>query len=173
MTGTWAVLASGESISRELVARVRHLPCIAVNDAYTLAPWAFALVGGDAAWWRAHPEAFAFAGDRWCASPYPGTQTLRALPPHTNSGLHALDRAIRYGARQVLLLGVDLCGKHFFGDHVAPLKNADAVRFELFRKQFAAYPVPKGVDVVNCSPSSSLHCFPKCTLDEALEMVAA
>jgi len=73
----------------------------------------------------------------------------------------------------VLLLGVDLAGAHYHPDHPPPLKNPDAARFTLFRAQFAAYAAQLAhtVEVINCSPSSTLECFPRCTLDEALEPV--
>jgi hypothetical protein len=106
---------------------------------------------------------------------------LKWMPPstgvgtHSNSGLRALDLAIRhYGAKRVLLLGVDLVGKHYHDDHALPLKNPDAERFALFRAQFTSYAarVPHYVEVLNCSAISTLTCFPKCALSEALELAA-
>jgi hypothetical protein len=174
---TWCVLATGASMSPALMLHVKHLPCIAVNNAYRDAPWARALVGNDAAWWREYPDALAFAGEKWCGNKY--TRGTYWLPPtewtgtHSNSALCALDLAIRqYCASRVLLLGVDLIGRHYHADHPSPLKNPDAARFTLFRQQFAAYALqlPDDVEVLNCSPISTLECFPKCTLDQALEV---
>jgi len=171
------VLATGASMLRSHFARVRHLDCIAVNNASFDAPWARAVVANDAKWWLQHPEARAFPGDKWCGSK--AVDGLKWMPPstgvgtHSNSGLRALDLAIRhYGAKRVLLLGVDLVGKHYHDDHPLPLKNPDAERFALFRAQFTAYAlrVPAGVSVINCSPISTLECFPKCALDVALDV---
>jgi hypothetical protein len=174
---TWCVLATGASTSPALMLRVRELPCIAVNNAYLDAPWARALVANDATWWRNHPQARTFAGEKWC-----GDQTVKYvqwMPPkgvcgtHSNSGLRALDLAIRhYGATRVLLLGVDLCGTHYHGDHPLPMQNPDADRFALFRRQFETYArgLPDSITVLNCSPVSTLECFPKCSLDQALEV---
>lgn len=175
---TWCVLATGASLTPAAVARVRHLPCIAVNNAWELAPWAQALCANDAAWWRVHPEARAFAGDQWCGSKVDGIQWMkpaRHCSTHSNSGLRALDLAIHhYGATQVLLLGVDLAGPHYHPAHPAPLGNPNAVRFALFRNQFDNYAKHvRGVEVVNCSPISTLDTFPKCSLDEALEWTPA
>lgn len=164
-------------MSATVAERVRSLPCIAVNDAFRLAPWARALVAGDRAWWKHTPDALAFAGDKWCATDCPGTRKIApTLGSHINSGLHGLERAVRhYGATRVLLCGVDLCGKHFFGDHALPLKNPEAARFQLFRAQFETYArtIRGRVEVVNCSPISTLECFPKVALEEALECATA
>jgi hypothetical protein len=176
---TWCVLATGESASPALYARVRHLSCIAVNNAYLDAPWARALVANDAAWWRVHPEARAFPGEKWCGNRnVAGLKWMPSSPgvgTHSNSGLRALDLAIRhYGAKRVLLLGVDLAGAHYHADHPPPLKNPDAVRFALFRGQFADYArQARDIEVLNCSPISTLECFPKCTLEDALEVATA
>jgi len=177
---TWCVLATGASVSPALLQQVRHLDCIAVNNAYRDAPWARALVANDAAWWRVHPEARAFPGEQWCGSRR--VDGPRWMPPSTgvgsasNSGLRALDLAIsHYGAKRVLLLGVDLVGRHYHGDHPSPLKNPDAARFALFRSQFASYAarLAPDVEVLNCSAISTLACFPYCALDAALERAAA
>jgi hypothetical protein len=172
----WAVIASGESATPDVVARVRDLPCVAVNNAYLLVPWARALVANDAGWWRQYPEAKSFPGDRWCGSEIRDTQWMRkgerGLSTHTNSGLRGLDVAVSvYGAKLVLLIGVDMVGKHFHGDHPRPLSNPDAARFAFFRKQFNKYAkeaLPRDVKVLNCSPISTLECFPKVSIDEAL-----
>jgi hypothetical protein len=176
---TWCVIATGASVTPAAIARVRHLPCIAVNNAYVDAPWARALVANDAAWWGVHPEARAFPGEKWCGNRH--VAGLKWMAPaagcgtHSNSGLRALDLAIRhYGAKRVLLLGVDLVGAHYHPDHPAPLKNPDAVRFALFRGQFADYARQvRDIEVLTCSSISTLDCFPKCTLDAALEVATA
>jgi hypothetical protein len=172
---TWCVLATGASNPPAVMARVRHLPCIAVNNAWADAPWARALMANDAAWWRQHPEARTFAGEKFCGTRVAGIQWLpprRLCSTHSNSALRALDLAItHYRATRVLLLGVDLTGSHYHPDHPAPLGNPNEVRFALFRTQFDNYARAhlRGIEVLNCSPVSTLACFPKCTLDQALE----
>jgi len=172
---TWVVIATGASVSPALMQRVRHLPCLAVNNAWVDAPWSRALVANDAAWWRLHPQALQFAGDKWCSSKVAGVGWLpprRLCSSASNSGLRALDLAIHhYGATRVLLLGIDLTGPHYHPDHPAPLGNPTAARFALFHTQFANYAREhlRGVEVLNCSPVSTLSCFPKCSLTDALQ----
>lgn len=75
----------------------------------------------------------------------------------------------------MLLIGVDLGGKHCHPDHPEPLGNPNEDRFALFRRQFEKYAaahIPAGVEVLNCSPVSTLECFPKVSLDEALCVTA-
>jgi hypothetical protein len=166
---TFAVLATGPSLTAEQVDKVRGLRVVAVSDAYRLALWAEALVSADKAWWLHHrPE---FAGRRFSALRVPGmdTELLEGLPMGTNSGLRAVELAVQLGATRVLLLGFDLGGTHFFGEHPAPLKNTNLLpgRFEVFKAQFASYK-PRGVEIINCTPGSALTCYPKADLDACL-----
>ena len=177
MSNVGVVLATGASLLPDparVFAKVRHLPCAAVNDAYLLAPLAQALVANDVAWWRAHPEALAFPGEKWLGSGR--THGVQRMPPapaiftNTNSGLLALHYWVQRGADRIILLGVDMKGSHYFGAHKHGLGNADAKRFALFLGQFADYAkrLPHGVRVINCSLGSALEVFPKMALDEAL-----
>ena len=175
---TWhVVLATGESLlpdPQAIADRVRHLPTVAVNDAYRLAPWAAALVACDGKWWQEHSAALEFAGERWCANGVArGVGKISrhgAIGSQTNSGLLGLDYWVRRGARAVLLLGIDMRGTHYFGPHVK-LRNTSAGRFDFFRAQFRAYAqqMPPGVEVVNCSLDSALDVFPKRALDDVLQ----
>lgn len=167
---TICILATGPSLTAEAVAKVRHLPCIAVSDAYRIAPWASALVSADKAWWRLHnPE---FAGTRYTLADVPGVEKVTDLAMGSNSGLLACHIAVsRLGAKRLLLLGLDMHGSHFFGPHPAPLKNTQPNRFEQMKQQFANW-APKRVEIWNCNPESGLTCFPRMTLEDALARLA-
>jgi hypothetical protein len=164
----------------EKAMRVQHLPCVAVGNAYAIAPWAKALVACDKTWWENHPEARAFPGEKWCA--YAGGAGVQRIPPkdgintNTNSGLLGLHYAIVRGeAKRVLLLGIDMQGSHYFGRYTNGCVNTEPSRFTFFLKQFADYQprIPAGVTVINCSPQSALEIFQKMTFDEALELECA
>lgn len=187
--GTWAVIATGESMRPDpaaVAARVRHLPCIAVNDAYLIAPWARALVSSDANWFGKHAAGVAaFAGEVWSQNAVRGVQRMpgwEGIFTNTNSGLLGLHFAVNFrGADRVLLLGIDMKGEHYFGAHPVGLTaNTDPEKFARFIRQFEDFQrrMRPGVQVVNCSVSSALECFPKLSLDDALaalepELVAA
>jgi hypothetical protein len=171
----FAVLATGPSMSQAVADAVRgRCRVIAVSDAYKLAPWADALVSSDRAWWRHHkPE---FAGRKLSGVPVDcvgidGIERVEGTVSGSNSGLIALKVAVSMGATRVLLLGYDMGGAHFFGDHPAPLKNTTPSRFEVFKRQFADYR-PKGVEIINCTPGSALTCYPTMELEAALASVA-
>lgn len=170
---TWAVLATGPSMSRAIADAV-HGRCqvVAVSDSIRLAPWADVLVSADRAWWDFHGEKLDFAGLRFGVMPdfqqIKGVERFKA-PSGTNSGLLAAMVAVSLGATKVLLCGVDLHspGDHFFGRHPEGLKSTPARRLEAFKEQFARYR-PQGVEIVNCSPGSALKAYPMGGLEDYL-----
>lgn len=161
---TWAVLATGPSMSHAVANRLRgRCKVVAVSDSIRLAPWADVLVSGDRAWWDAHPEALEFQGLKFGSMPkfqsVAGVERFNA-PSGTNSGLLALMVAVSLGAKKVLLYGVDLHspGTHFFGKHGGLLKSTTTERMDVFKNQFAKYQ-PVGVEVLNCAPGSALRAY--------------
>lgn len=170
---TWVVLASGPSISQTVADSVRgRCKVVAVSDCYRLTPWANALASTDAGWWRANPAALKFPGLKFGAMPdfraIPGVERL-PVDTGTNSGLLGVMVAVKLGAKRVFLCGFDMNrpGVHFFGRHVAPLKSTTAARQEVFKRQFANYR-PRGVEIINCTPGSALHVYPKRDLEDCL-----
>lgn len=165
----YAVLASGQSMNQDVADSVRgKCKVIAVSDTWQLAPWADALVSADAGWWR--HKAPQFDGPKYTLGTFPDVEKLEA-PMGTNSGLLGVMLAVKLGATKVLLLGVDLHGTHFFGQHKAPLRNPKPDRLEIFKRQFAEYR-PKGVQIFNCNEKSSLTCYPMARLGDHLEGMA-
>lgn len=158
-------------MSKEVADSVRgRCKVIAVSDSYRLAPWADALVSSDRGWWRLHdPE---FAGRKFAGVPVNGIDRIERFEGNvsgSNSGLIAIRVAVEvFKATKVLLLGYDMGGSHFFGDHPAPLRNTKPARFEVFKKQFAEYR-PKGVRITNCTPGSALTCYPMARLEDVLD----
>ncbi len=172
---TWAVLASGPSMSREVAESVRDIPTVAVSNCYELAPWADVLVSNDRTWWVNNPKALDFDGERYCGLCIETPRGVTKFPGAIsggNSGLLALQVAVSKGAKRILLFGIDLCGSHYFGDHPAPLKNPSQKRFEVFQKQFEFYK-PAGVEIINCSPSSKLRAYPFGNAEELIPQSCA
>lgn len=174
---TWAVIATGASLRPDperVVAKVRHLPCVAVNDAFRIAPWAHALVACDDKWWKANPDALEFIGEKWSSTPVRfsdavGRMRGPGIQANTNSGLLGLYYAVGQGAGRVLLLGVDMKGSHYFGPHLNR-PNTEPHRFAIFMEQFRDATKRIGdCEVINCNPDSALEVFPRMKLEEALE----
>jgi hypothetical protein len=160
-----AILASGPSMSQDVADRLQGVTCIAVNDTYRLAPWAYGLYAADAAWWHAHPEALEFSGVRLCAEHVQGVSYAppRPLLRGGNSALRATQWAVENGAEQVMLYGVDLDVDHlthWHGDHVG-LRNPNLAEFEAAIEAWNEFSKEPNPPIINCSPTSKLDCFPR------------
>lgn len=92
-----------------------------------------------------------------------------------NSGYQAMNLAYHFGATRMLLLGFDMQRtngrSHWFGDHPGKLNVPSP--YDEFVKRFG--PLAKdldaqGVQVVNCSTSTALECFPRGHIFEELEL---
>lgn len=98
-----------------------------------------------------------------------------------NSGFQTLNWLAQIGVKGILLLGIDMRtdgnGKnHWHGRHPDSgkfvMNNPSESNYRFWIENMtAAAPKIKalGIDVVNCSPTSALECFPKMTVDQALE----
>jgi len=185
---TIACLGSGPSLCRadvELLVAA-DVRIIAINDAYTIAPEAAVLYAADEHWWRWHKGAPSFLGQRVGIEPqriaWAGLQVLRntgrdglELAPDGlrtggsagTSGYQAINLAVHLGAARVLLLGYDLQGRHFFGEHpnkTVPDFHAARLAFEMLVSPLAAL----GVSVINCSRATTLTTFRRAALADAL-----
>ena len=184
-----AVAASGPSLTGD-VARL-GVPIVAVNDAWRILPTADVLYASDAAWWEHHRGCPEFAGERWSAHGLPNNNKLATAERYGinlvrgaegdgfstnaarihyggNSGFQAINLALHLmgWAGRILLFGFDMRRvddrQHFFGDHPAELNP----RQTDYRKWFwgfdlAARMLPRGVEIINCTPGSALPSFPR------------
>lgn len=170
----WAVLATGQSLTREQVelCLAHELKLVAVSDAWRIAPEADILVGSDAAWWRHYPEAKTQGGIEYCAAAEWDTCRVQRMGARfgINSGLLGIMAAVRHGAEDIILLGFDMHGSHFFGKHPAPFHNSTQVQFDSFQREFAEYH-PEGVGIINCTPNTHLKAYPRHNLEQVLCLV--
>lgn len=93
-------------------------------------------------------------------------------PAGANSGFQATNLAItQFHATRVLLLGFDMRGGHWHGDHPDPLTNVAPAAMSPFARSFESM-VPglrdMGVEVVNCTPGSAITCFRNSTVQAEL-----
>lgn len=155
---TWAILASGPSMSQEVADYVRgKCKVLVVSNVYKLAPWADVLVSNDRKWWEQYPEAFDFQGKKFCSQPLRGVEQFTGhIPKGRNSGLMGMFVARKLGARRLLLCGFDMHGTHFFGPHPEPLRNSTE---RIFRSHIGQFNGFSGCDVINCTPGSRLTQF--------------
>lgn len=169
-------------------------PVIAVNNAAGLCDRAAALYACDLAWWRRYrdvwgnhpadpdlwtmdPEAADRFGLHHVVSTGPGPELpadATEIAHGWSGGFQALQLALRWGARRVILLGID-CGpdargaRHWHLDHDAGLSNPVAETFAAWEKAFDGLaPTLKGVNVVNVGTLARLRAFPIVPLEDAL-----
>lgn len=183
-----AVLASGQSMCREVVETVRRsrVRVIVINNTHELARWADMLYAADATWWQQyHAKTAGFLGFKVAAEETPFTDVLRVVPSGKegfdpdpgairtggNGGYAAIHIAAHAGCRRILLCGFDMHGKHWHPRHEYPLRDAGQgifkrwiARFETLAPELAK----RGIEVLNCTPESALSCFPMAKLEDAI-----
>lgn len=92
-----------------------------------------------------------------------------------NSGFQAVNLAVQFGCRTIVLVGYDMHnrnGLHWHGEHGANLNNPTAKSFARWRQAIDAQAAAlerMGVRVINASLDSALTAFPKMTLSAALK----
>lgn len=150
----------------------------------------------DPQWWDVHAsEVLAnFPGEKWTQDgPTAKKHGLNHIPGahnaglslrkelihfNANSGAQAVNLAVLWGARRLILVGFDmkLAGKtrHWFGDHPGALnKPTDYPDLIAKFKRIADDLKSLGVEVWNTSMESALPWFPKKPLDELLSSLSA
>jgi hypothetical protein len=194
---TVVCIGGGPSLTQAQVDACRGFHVIAVNDAYRLAPWADICYFADGQWFEWHkdrPEFRDFPGIKVSISGnerhkitddavlilnnYGGeehgvlSQRANGIATGQNGGYQAINIAYLAGAARVLLLGYDMRGTHWFGEH--PRKTVHS-HYATFIGRFArlAKKVPRGFEIINCTPGSALTCFPRMDLEQALAGVLA
>lgn len=198
------VIASGPSLTVEHIHRLslveENLFIVGVNNAFEICPFLNVLHAADHTWWENYADEVPEHIDwfsTWDASSKPSFKIdsrinyLSGIPGHgfaknTNElvlgghgGHHAIQIAMHYGCREILLLGLDMCrldGKaHWFGDYPVAEMNR-RIRYDSYQPQMtagASQAIKRGVRIINCSLRSAVSCFPKMTLDDALKAPVA
>lgn len=195
------VIASGPSLSNEQLGRVLaaidRSACrvITVNNTCQRAPWAHAHYFGDymackeyvpalrypngpcrGEWWtgaRAGAERYRMNHVKYVAKPGFGDELVHM---GGNSGFQAINLAMLWGAKKILLLGFDMKrgedGRdHWFGQHPPHLVQTQLYGAWIDSLTKAAPDASeRGVDIVNVTPGSALDCFRR---GELLQELAA
>jgi hypothetical protein len=193
-------VASGPSLTGEDCEAVRcwreagdDRRVVAINNTYQRAPWADVLYSGDLPWWDHYvhcckagewPE---FRGERWTQSALAtrrhGIRWIRAesgeglrsdrIFTGGNSGYQALQLAVLFGSKRVILLGYDLKktgGRgHWHLDH--PREMGNGTRHHVWAQKFdrlAPMLSAAGVEVCNATRETAIRLIPRVELGEAL-----
>lgn len=178
----------------------RRPPSIAINRSFELATWASVLYAADGAFWNAYPNARRFNGLCCTASLVAAMRYdlrhVEVLPmghggAHAptfgrvghvghggHSGFQGINLAAQFGATRIVLIGFDLGGQHWHGDHVGEdLTNAGQATLAEWAATLddaATTYAARGVEIVNASDRSALRAYPHTAIEDALtELVAA
>lgn len=159
---------------------------IAVNESWRLCPWTSAIYGCDGAWWRKNDGVKSFGGlkvtqeaeasrqfDLALVKLVRGFDAFRSdgvsIGDGGNGGFQALNLAINWGAKRILLVGYDMSlanGEHWHGRHPQGLNNPK--EHNIRRWLSARWSTPEGVEIINCNPNSALNAYPKMTFEGAI-----
>lgn len=190
---TAVVVASGPSAKmvdlEEAKGKARF---IAVNNSWKLAPWADVLYACDVSWWDLNHGCPEFQGlklskdqsaqNRWRVGLVDsgfGDDRINLEPTAKvgwggNSGFGAMNLAAKFGAKKIVLVGFDMTtayGIHWHGRHPEGMHNPTESTTMRWRRSFpeaAQYLADNGIEVLNCSPVSTLTCFPKMPFQQAM-----
>lgn len=194
--GTAVIIGTGPSVAQTPLIEAQPAHCIAIKSTWRLAPWASILYGCDRGWWVEHRGVPQFKGMKISASPsvckvYRDIRQVKRLLPRAeiltgetgvigcgvprgggHSGFHAINLAVQFGAKRIVLVGFDMTlkrGAHWRTEYGSV--KPDAKRVETWRvaldgcaDQFKAL----GVEVINATPGSALTAYPMATLREAV-----
>lgn len=188
------VLAAGPSTAALDLSRLAGRKVIAVKSAWAVYPNADVLFFADGRWWhekRLRPGVDAFAGLIVTTAMEIGDPRVKRMrkidPKHLSakpgevalartSTTGAINLAIHFGAKKIVLLGVDAklgAGgrRHNHGLRWPWPKGATAESFAAQAKEFAAIApsaVKMGVEIVNANPDSAVHVWPRLKFEDCL-----
>jgi hypothetical protein len=189
------IVASGPSAKDHQFEDYRgRAKFIVVNNSWKLVPWADVLIGADGGWWQRYKGVPGFTGikvtldvsvsrqfDLELIKLVKHVQSLSTDKPGVvgmggNSGFYALNLAVQFGCKKIILVGFDMHlknGMHWHGPHEKGLNNPIQHRIQKWRAALdneASNLRRMGVEVINASETSALTAYPKMTVHEALKI---
>jgi hypothetical protein len=195
--GSVVCIASGPSLSVAQLGLVGaaqqkgSVHTIVTNTTWAAYRQADILYACDQMWWKVYISEVraGFKGELWtrnraAATQYglnhitsygkPGlTDVPNAIHEGGNSGYQIMNLAYLFGARRIIMVGYDMksMGKvtHHHGAHPSRLSNSHPFEKWVPRfKPLADGLRRAGVEVVNCTSSTALECFPRADLEQTL-----
>jgi len=189
---TVVIIAGGPSLTRADVAMCEDagLPLLGINNAFRIGQLNI-LYACDAKWWKLYHDEVPARLAKFSLedSGFNDVFQLQSTKsdkisfewPYVglgkNSGFQALNLAMLLGFKTILLLGYDMQygpkgESHWHGDHPKGLNNAPETRLPTWIEHFndvAPTIRDAGIEVINCSRSTALKCFPRYELEDVLE----
>lgn len=188
--GTCYILGGGPSLARVPMERLHDLRVIAVNNAYQLGDWIDVMFYGDCRWFNWHGKALLnFSGLKVTAceshrdrpgiravkrqnSPHGITTRKDRLSWNLNSGACAINLAVHFGVKKIVLFGFDM---RLVDDksnwHEAHKDSPSKNPYQRFLKPFPniARDLERlGVECINATPGSAIDVFPIVEVEDVL-----
>jgi len=195
---TAVVVASGPSAKGVPLDLARgRARVIAINESWRLAPWADVLYAADHQWWqkgKGFPEFRGLRVAQGDAAPkmYRGIKQVGLVRTGqivrepkgilaagsdregrgANSGFQALNLAVQFGAKKIILVGYDMrvdLGFHWHGRHPDGMNNPNKggiARWAKVLDRASRYLRVLGVEVLNASAVSALRAYPKINFED-------
>lgn len=188
------VIGGGPSLRGADLTAIQRRPVIGINQAFRLGPWVPVTFFGDPSFFdtnyadlRLHPSLKVTNHARLRHIPWIrvlrrgkplGIESARADTTawNSNSGGSAINLAVLFGAKRIVLLGFDMRldaqGNHNWHD-LYTSRSPDDVYEKRFLPRFRAVAEDLkalGIECVNANPDSALEEFPKLPLEEAVQL---
>jgi hypothetical protein len=190
-----AIIASGPSIKETELGHLRGIPVLAIKENIELYPDAEVVYGCDAAWWMFRDGLSRFKGVKLCYDDrprqhYKDIHEIRIdrekdkilldepglIGNGRNSGFQAINIAVQFGAKKILLVGFDMNDRnpdHWYGRNTwHGANNPEGYRMPIWRGHIEdAYADLKkiGVELFNASEQSAIRFIPKIKIEEFSE----
>jgi hypothetical protein len=193
------VIAGGTSVTPADLELLKGRTTIVLNSVYRHCPWADVMLFSDARWWRRESvlcvkELKAFKGlrvtTRATNRSIPGVRIInlakgwwrarhRSLVHRVRNGqtvvVPALMLAYVRGAARIVLVGVDNSERadgraHFHDEHPWPRTRSDYWERKANVLQRLAERLAGKVEVINCSPITTLDCWPRMPLADVVAL---
>lgn len=171
------------------MARARDaIRVIAINDAAYPCWFADVAYAADAHWWVAHRQLPGFPGLKVSIAqaghpPLPAEISFlrntglegfdpdpTALRTGRNGGFQSVHLAAHLGATRIVLVGFDMHGTHWFGEHPRELQKTLPIYGEMIRylEDLGTELGRLGLTIVNATPKSALQKFKSVNLETEL-----
>jgi hypothetical protein len=184
------ILGCGPSLRGFDPTHIRGLgPVIVINDSFELIPYADCLYFCDRKWWISREEKVRRTFHGSCMvtleSQITGVHALRcsgqdgleldptALRTGSNSGYQAINLAVHFGAKKIILLGYDMrVDGHQMHWNIRPERQQPTTFQQTLNVMNAYFPTLKepleqlGITVINANPLSWLKVWPQQPLHE-------
>lgn len=195
---TVAIIAGGPSLKALRWSRLERATTVAINRAHEVLPFASLLWWGDAPFFRPNVDALHAHPCYYKATMRQGYQKGE-IPPWVfsyectgregfdpdpncirsgnNSAYAAMHVVAHQNPARIVLFGVDMQHgpggeTHWHSGH--GIVHEEYTLTEKMRPLFAGLVKPlahRGIEVINASPESALNCWPRCSIDEGVEIV--